>query len=216
MNPQSDVEHGIPNSHSSAISTSKDESIANHEGTATDIESNPPTASKKLEQDTIIGNDGFSGEHSKNNNHSDSLSSISTLEACIIGLKGEPKANATKTVAAATAVEGMDASANNHKITSMNITGNGMMVSGSGDKFRNALGPEISERVESLGEIDPRPTYHTENEIWPVGFTKFATYSLDPTLEETFKFEILDGGDEGPLFRVTYFPPRELAELVVS
>lgn len=54
--------------------------------------------------------------------------------------------------------------------------------------------------IEKLGVVDCRPMYSSENQVWPVGFrsswhdTETGSYCLS---------EVRDGGDSGPVFRVT-------------
>lgn len=69
--------------------------------------------------------------------------------------------------------------------------------------------------VESLGTIKPRPRYYTSSTIFPVGFRtkhdwvsigdiKFLSPSpLTSSEQMTYISEIVDGGNSGPLFRVT-------------
>ena len=59
--------------------------------------------------------------------------------------------------------------------------------------------------IESIGRIDPRPTYHTERFIFPVGFRSTRYYVDYTSITQRVKYvcDILDGGDLGPLFLVT-------------
>ena len=55
-----------------------------------------------------------------------------------------------------------------------------------------------------LGRIDDRPSYHSQTQLWPVGYQ--ATWQDGAA--GTFHCDILDGGEEGPLFAVSLVPPR--------
>lgn len=57
--------------------------------------------------------------------------------------------------------------------------------------------------VLSLGKVDPRPTYHSTNQIWPVGFRSCWHDKITGSL---FVFEVVDGGDVGPSFKVKRYP----------
>lgn len=57
--------------------------------------------------------------------------------------------------------------------------------------------------VLSLGKVDPRPTYHSTSQIWPVGFRSCWHDKITGSL---FVFEIVDGGDAGPIFKVKRYP----------
>lgn len=54
--------------------------------------------------------------------------------------------------------------------------------------------------IEKLGRIDPRSTYSDEHHIWPVGF--LSSYH-DPETGSYCISTVEDGGDSGPIFRVT-------------
>ncbi len=55
-----------------------------------------------------------------------------------------------------------------------------------------------------LGKIDDRPSYHSQTQLWPVGYQ--ATWQ--DAAAGTFLCDILDGGEEGPLFAVSLMPPQ--------
>uniref|UniRef100_A0A2P2KDH3 Uncharacterized protein MANES_15G182800 n=1 Tax=Rhizophora mucronata TaxID=61149 RepID=A0A2P2KDH3_RHIMU len=57
--------------------------------------------------------------------------------------------------------------------------------------------------VLSLGKIDGRPAYHDVSLIWPVGY---RSCWHDRVTGSLFMCQVLDGGDSGPLFRVSRFP----------
>jgi hypothetical protein len=57
--------------------------------------------------------------------------------------------------------------------------------------------------IESLGEIRLGASYSSRTEIWPVGFSAVCRFTCDPGLPERFRYEILDNGDRGPIFRIT-------------
>lgn len=57
--------------------------------------------------------------------------------------------------------------------------------------------------VLSLGKVDPRPTYHSTNQIWPIGFRSCWHDKITGSL---FVFEVVDGGDAGPSFKVKRYP----------
>lgn len=54
-----------------------------------------------------------------------------------------------------------------------------------------------------MGKVDPRPTYHSTSQIWPVGFRSCWHDKITGSL---FVFEIVDGGDAGPIFKVKRYP----------
>lgn len=58
--------------------------------------------------------------------------------------------------------------------------------------------------VVRLGRIDDRPSYHSQTQLWPVGYQ--ATWQ--DTAAGTFHFDILDGGGEGALFAVSLVSPQ--------
>ncbi|XP_024180361.1 methyl-CpG-binding domain-containing protein 9 [Rosa chinensis] len=53
--------------------------------------------------------------------------------------------------------------------------------------------------VLSLGKVDTRPSYHDSNLIWPIGYRSCWHDRITGSL---FIFEVLDGGDSGPVFKV--------------
>ncbi|CAN4123958.1 unnamed protein product [Withania somnifera] len=55
----------------------------------------------------------------------------------------------------------------------------------------------------SAGNIDPRPLYHSNSEIWPVGY---MSCWHDRTTGSFFACEVVDGGDSGPVFKVRRYP----------
>ncbi|GLJ28639.1 hypothetical protein SUGI_0564350 [Cryptomeria japonica] len=57
--------------------------------------------------------------------------------------------------------------------------------------------------IESLGTIDPRPAYHDNLHIWPVGFRSSWHDTFTGSL---FTSDVHDGGIAGPIFRVTRRP----------
>lgn len=66
-----------------------------------------------------------------------------------------------------------------------------------------------------FGTIDPRPAYHTETQLWPVGFGARTTIPNDPKHSRLLS-KITSGGDEGPLFTVsTKLPYGSFAEETV-
>lgn len=61
-------------------------------------------------------------------------------------------------------------------------------------------------KILSLGKIDyERPKYHNEKYLWPIGYKSIKTFTsyINPNVRIQYVCEILDGGDDGPLFRVT-------------
>ncbi|KAL5582546.1 hypothetical protein UlMin_014988 [Ulmus minor] len=50
------------------------------------------------------------------------------------------------------------------------------------------------------GKVDMRPSYHNTNLIWPIGFKSCWHDKITGSL---FISEVLDGGDRGPVFKVT-------------
>eukprot|EP00850_Spirogloea_muscicola_P021916 SM000268S09732 [mRNA] locus=s268:53522:62543:+ [translate_table: standard] len=54
--------------------------------------------------------------------------------------------------------------------------------------------------ILSLGRIDPRPAYHGTLHIWPPGF---RSAWREPASGVACVSEVLDGGDAGPVFRVS-------------
>ncbi|KAF6169384.1 hypothetical protein GIB67_016554 [Kingdonia uniflora] len=61
--------------------------------------------------------------------------------------------------------------------------------------------------VLSLGEIDRRATYHNSTQIFPVGYRSCCHDKLTGSI---FMCDVLDGGDSGPIFKVTRFPCSQL------
>ena len=53
-----------------------------------------------------------------------------------------------------------------------------------------------------LGSIDPRPSFSTRTNLWPVGYK--ATWQDDNV--GSFQSEVMRGDDKGPLFSVTINP----------
>ncbi|KAK9272353.1 hypothetical protein L1049_002724 [Liquidambar formosana] len=53
--------------------------------------------------------------------------------------------------------------------------------------------------VLSAGKIDVRPSYHDVSHIWPVGYRSCWHDKITGSL---FLFDVLDGGDSGPVFKV--------------
>ncbi|EPS69877.1 hypothetical protein M569_04887, partial [Genlisea aurea] len=53
--------------------------------------------------------------------------------------------------------------------------------------------------IISTGKIDPRPTYHSVNQIWPVGY---RCSWHDKVTGSLFLCDVADGGDCGPLFKI--------------
>ena len=76
----------------------------------------------------------------------------------------------------------------------------------SDDASSAAATPQLGElAIESMGSVDPRPAYHTQREIWPVGFSGIGTFCLAPGVQEQYRCEVIDGGNV-PIFRVTFLP----------
>jgi len=77
---------------------------------------------------------------------------------------------------------------------------------GMSDDTSTAATPDLGElAVETMGSVDPRPAYHTQREIWPVGFSGKGTFCLAPGVQEQYRCEVIDGGNV-PTFRVTFMP----------
>ncbi|XP_012085354.1 methyl-CpG-binding domain-containing protein 9 isoform X2 [Jatropha curcas] len=57
--------------------------------------------------------------------------------------------------------------------------------------------------VLSVGEVDPRPSYHCTSQIWPVGYRSSWHDKITGSL---FVCDISDGGDSGPVFKVQRYP----------
>ncbi|XP_057774595.1 methyl-CpG-binding domain-containing protein 9 isoform X2 [Salvia miltiorrhiza] len=55
----------------------------------------------------------------------------------------------------------------------------------------------------SAGNIDPRPSYHNANQIWPVGY---RCSWHDRVTGSLFLCDVSDGGDSGPIFKVKRYP----------
>ena len=58
--------------------------------------------------------------------------------------------------------------------------------------------------IYRLGIIDDRPSYHSQTQLWPVGYQA----TCQDAAAGTFQCDILDGGGEGPLFAVSLVPPQ--------
>ncbi|XP_071685703.1 methyl-CpG-binding domain-containing protein 9 isoform X2 [Rutidosis leptorrhynchoides] len=57
--------------------------------------------------------------------------------------------------------------------------------------------------VISVGKIDPRVSFHNTCQIWPVGYRSIWH---DKFTGSIFVYNVLDGGDSGPIFRVHRYP----------
>ncbi|KAK9117096.1 hypothetical protein Sjap_016043 [Stephania japonica] len=57
--------------------------------------------------------------------------------------------------------------------------------------------------VLCLGEVDSRPSYHCNSQIWPVGY---KSCWHDRVTGSLFTCDVLDGGCVGPIFKVTRCP----------
>ncbi|KAJ9554410.1 hypothetical protein OSB04_018455 [Centaurea solstitialis] len=57
--------------------------------------------------------------------------------------------------------------------------------------------------VISLGKVDPRPSFYTTSQIWPVGYRSIWHDKFTGSL---FICDVLDGGERGPIFRVHRHP----------
>ncbi|KAL8224582.1 hypothetical protein R6Q57_020057 [Mikania cordata] len=57
--------------------------------------------------------------------------------------------------------------------------------------------------VVSVGKIDPRALFHSTSQIWPVGYQSIWH---DKFTGSIFVYDVLDGGDTGPIFRVRRYP----------
>ncbi|KAK4842027.1 hypothetical protein QYF36_014509 [Acer negundo] len=57
--------------------------------------------------------------------------------------------------------------------------------------------------VLAVGEVDPRPPYHSTSQIWPVGYRCSWHDKITGSL---FACEVTDGGDFGPKFKVQRYP----------
>ncbi|KAJ4830037.1 hypothetical protein Tsubulata_027695 [Turnera subulata] len=57
--------------------------------------------------------------------------------------------------------------------------------------------------ILSVGEVDPRPSYHNAAQIWPIGYKSSWHDKITGSL---FVCNISDGGDCGPVFQVQRFP----------
>ncbi|XP_051122027.1 methyl-CpG-binding domain-containing protein 9 isoform X2 [Andrographis paniculata] len=55
----------------------------------------------------------------------------------------------------------------------------------------------------STGNVDPRPSYHCSSQIWPVGY---RSCWHDRVTGSLFVFDIADGGDFGPIFKIQRYP----------
>lgn len=61
-----------------------------------------------------------------------------------------------------------------------------------------------SLKLMSLGKINTSVSYHTEHNLFPIGFTTVRLYNsmINPTQKCEYKCEILDGGEK-PIYKVT-------------
>ncbi|KAI7733242.1 hypothetical protein M8C21_003056 [Ambrosia artemisiifolia] len=57
--------------------------------------------------------------------------------------------------------------------------------------------------VMSVGKIDPRVSFHNTSQIWPIGYRSIWH---DKFTGSVFVYDVLDGGDSGPIFRVHRYP----------
>lgn len=73
----------------------------------------------------------------------------------------------------------------------------------AGDMLRATPLPLVNGvLVERLGSMDPRPSFSTRTNLWPVGYK--ATWQDDNL--GSFQSEVMRGDDRGPLFSVTIKP----------
>ncbi|KAK3255707.1 hypothetical protein CYMTET_35125 [Cymbomonas tetramitiformis] len=108
----------------------------------------------------------------------------------------ERKAAQAAATAAATAAMELLPAHKRKRMTEVQRDGSGMPV------MPISLGPSL--RVLRLGNVDPRPTFHSENYIWPVKYRSERHYASckDPDARVVYTCEIVDGGGV-PEFRVT-------------
>jgi hypothetical protein len=83
-------------------------------------------------------------------------------------------------------------------------------------KQRDQIGVVNGEYLPCrFGAVDPRTAYHTETQLWPVGFGARTTIPDDPKHSRLLS-KITPGGDEGPLFTIsTKLPYGSSAEETV-
>ncbi|KAL4639126.1 hypothetical protein ACB092_03G195200 [Castanea dentata] len=71
--------------------------------------------------------------------------------------------------------------------------------------------------ILSVGEVDPRPSYHNTSQIWPIGYRSSWHDRITGSL---FVCDISDGGDSGPVFKVQRFScsaqPIPIGSTVIS
>jgi hypothetical protein len=62
----------------------------------------------------------------------------------------------------------------------------------------------VATLIEALGTINPKPNFHSEKYIWPIGFKSTREFTSTKNIEERCMYtcEIIDGGDK-PIFKVT-------------
>ncbi|XP_057983188.1 methyl-CpG-binding domain-containing protein 9 isoform X2 [Malania oleifera] len=67
--------------------------------------------------------------------------------------------------------------------------------------FANGLPVQFEDfYILSLGKVDVRPPYHSVSQIWPIGYKSCWHDKVSGSL---FTCDVLDGGDYGPVFRVS-------------
>uniref|UniRef100_A0A2N9IQA2 PHD-type domain-containing protein n=1 Tax=Fagus sylvatica TaxID=28930 RepID=A0A2N9IQA2_FAGSY len=71
--------------------------------------------------------------------------------------------------------------------------------------------------ILSVGEVDPRPSYHNPCQIWPIGYRSSWHDRITGSL---FVCDVSDGGDSGPVFKVQRFScstqPIPIGSTVIS
>ena len=89
----------------------------------------------------------------------------------------------------------------------------------TGDKRNTSCREDLNTQtmVCRLGMLDPRPGYHTETQLWPIGYWARASIPEDPTHSYLLS-KIISGGDDAPLFTVSTKLPfgSSAEETVVS
>uniref|UniRef100_A0A5B6ZUU5 Putative methyl-CpG-binding domain-containing protein 9 n=1 Tax=Davidia involucrata TaxID=16924 RepID=A0A5B6ZUU5_DAVIN len=83
-------------------------------------------------------------------------------------------------------------------------TSGSIMEADSVEQFQDGLPVQFEDFfVLSVGKVDPRPSYHKANQIWPVGYKSSWHDKITGSL---FVCYVSDGGDSGPTFKVRRCP----------
>ncbi|KAJ0095444.1 hypothetical protein Patl1_16168 [Pistacia atlantica] len=90
--------------------------------------------------------------------------------------------------------------------SNLSVTQANTKENGAGDSLQAKVGLPVQFEdfcILAVGEVDPRPSYHSNSQIWPVGYRSSWHDKITGSL---FVCDVSDGGDFGPLFKVKRYP----------